>query len=220
MAKRNRKGQFVKGGSRRRKHVRRAKARVVRSRRRRHPAVGYVVGSKRIRRRKLNPRTYRSRRRRRFGNPRFSVGGIINQLKPAAFGAAGGIALDVVLGYIPLPDMLKTGYPKHATRIVGALGVGWLAKKFLGSRGQAVAAGALTIAVYNLMKDVIVQFAPMVKGLGDYEEVVIDNRSDQFGAYLPGTPMGAYLPDGSVAPGMGAYLSEYDPAETIGGLDY
>lgn len=222
-------------GGKRRKRVRRAKKRhVVRARRRRssggkrRPAVGYVVGSRRIRRRKLNPRGYR---RRRHHNPRFSVAGITQQLIPAAYGAGGAIALDVAMGYIPLPAMLTTGYPKHATRIVGALGIGWVARKFLGSKGQAVAAGALTVAMYNLLKDVLVQFAPSIKGLGDYEEISIDDTASQLGAYLPGSPLGAYLPDGSSAPGMGAYMhgnsadaASYDVDDTAGaaltGMDY
>lgn len=224
-------GKRAKSSKRKRKHVRRAKVRkvkrVVRRRSRggkRHSVSGYTVGTKRIRRRKLNPRSYRRRRHR---NP-ISVSGITNQLMPAAYGAAGGIALDVALGYIPLPAMFKTGYAKHATRIAGALGIGMLAKKFLKGKGSAVAAGAMTIAVYGLLKDVIVQFAPSVRGLGDYEEISIDNTADQIGAYLPGSPVGAYLPDGSTAPGMGAYLAgeetDFDVSDTagsnLGGIDY
>lgn len=231
-AHRNKKGRFVKASAapkrRRRKHV--AKAAAPKRRRsarrsatgKRRPAVGYVVGSKRIRRRKMNPRRH-SRRH----NPRFSIAGITSQLMPAAYGAAGAVALDVALGYIPLPVMFQTGYGKHGARIVGALGIGWLARKFLGSKGNAVAAGALTVAMYSLVKDVVVQFAPSVKGLGDYEEIAIDNTADQIGAYMdPAARLGAYLPDGSVAPGMGAYMAGpvddyYDrDGSSLSGMDY
>lgn len=135
---------------------------------------------------------------------------------PAAFGAAGGIALDVGMGYLGsyLPAFLTTGYVKHATRIGAALGVGYAAKKFLGAKGNAVAQGALIVAVYGLLKDVIVQFAPSVKGLGDYEEITLDTG---MGAYLNGPALGAYLPDGSVAPGMGAYM---DAAGVLAGVEY
>lgn len=212
----------------RRVGARKSAKRVVRRRSRggkkHYVSGGYTVGTRRVRRYKMNPRA----RRRRHSNPRFSVSGITSQLMPATYGAVGGIALDVAFGYLPLPAMLKTGYIKHATRIGGALGVGWLAKKFLGSKGTAVAQGALIVAVYGLLKDVIVQFAPAVKGLGDYEEISIDNTADQIGAYLPGSPVGAYLPDGSSAP-MGAYLagdfaSSFDVSDTsganLGGMDY
>ena len=221
-------GKKRRVNARRRPHAKRARnAR----RRRRNPSGkkryvtgGYVRGKGRIRRLKLNPR-----RRHRRNNPRFSVSGITSQLMPAAYGAAGGIALDVALGYIPLPAMLKSGYPKHATRIVGAMGIGWAARKFLGSKGAAVGHGALIVAMYGLLKDVIVQFAPQVKGLGDYEEISIDNTADQIGAYMPGAQMGAYLPDGSSAPGMGAYLGgdfaqSFDVSDTaganLGGMEY
>lgn len=200
--RRNAKGRFVKGGGgapkrRRRKVSRAVVARAAPRRRRRssggkrRPAMGYVVGTRKIRRRKLNPRMHR-RRHRRY-NPRFSISGITSQLMPAAYGAAGGIALDVALGYLPLPAMLKTGYAKHATRIVGALGLGWLASKVRIGKASAIGQGALTVAVYGLMKDLLVQFAPSVKGLGDYEEIAIDNTADQIGAYLAGGPVGAYL---------------------------
>lgn len=234
MAKKRRRKMTAKQlkyfGPKRKRHARRR--RTIRAKRRtagRRRAIGYVTGTRRIRRRKLNPRLhYRSRRRRH--NPRFSVAGITNQLIPAAYGAGGALALDIALGYIPLPAMLATGYPKHATRIVGALGIGWVARKFLGSRGNAVAAGALTVSLYHLLKDVLVQFAPAIKGLGDYEEISIDDTAAQLGrmgAYLPGQTMGAYLPDGSSAPGMSAYMAggeAFDVEDTaganLGGMDY
>ena len=245
MARRNSKGQFVKGhrakkrrstrvsNPRRKKRVAAKKVSAKRVRRKasgkRTPAMGYVTGTKPIRRRKLNPRRkhHAKRRHKRHSNPRFSVAGITSQIMPAAYGAAGGIALDVVLGYLPIPAMLTAGYAKHATRVVGALGVGYVARKFLGAKGSAVAAGALTIAMYGLLKDVLVQFAPGVKGVGDYEEIAIDNTADQIGAYMdPAARLGAYLPDGSRAPGMGAYMAgptddswDRDGA-VLSGMDY
>lgn len=202
---------------RRRKHV--AKVKTVRRHRRRarkssgkivYHKGGYTVGSARIRRYKMNPR------RRRHRNP-ISVKGVVGQLVPAAYGAAGGIALDVAMGYVTpmLPAMLTTGYVKHATRIAGALGIGYASKKFLGGKGDAVAKGALIVAMYGLLKDVIVQFAPGVKGLSGYEEVTV-NTAD-LGAYLNGPSLAAYLPDGSSAPGVGAYM---DAAATLNGTDY
>jgi hypothetical protein len=184
----------------------------------RRPAVGYVSGSARIRRRKMNPRRRHVSRRRR-SNPRFSLGGITHQLLPAAYGAGGAIALDIALGYIPLPAMLATGYPKHAVRIVGALGIGWLAGKFLKGKAQAIGQGALTVAVYGLLKDVLVQFAPSVKGLGDYEEILVDGYMDpaaRVGSFNEG--VGAYLQGGFAAQaedsldvdGVGAYLQGVD----------
>ncbi len=206
-------------GKRRAKTAVRAAAPVRRRRRRaaagkRRPAVGYVVGAKRIRRRKLNPRAVR-RKARRHSNPRFSLSGITSQFVPALYGAGGALALDVALGYIPLPDMLKTGYVRHATRIVGALGIGFLASKFLRGKAQAVGQGALTVAVYGLLKDVAAQVtAGKVKGLGDYEVV------DVSGYYDPASTVGAYLQGpsdlGDDLNGTGAYMA--DPV--MAGMDY
>ena len=225
---RNSKGRFVKRSAKapkRRKHKRHANPikkvahkkrsrKVARKSAKRRPAVGYVVGTKRIRRRKLNPRRRHHYAKRRHRNPRFSVSGITSQLVPAAIGAGGAIALDVLLGYVSpmLPATITTGYAKHGLRIAGALGVGFVAKKFLGSKGHAVAEGALIVALYKLMTDVLVQYAPaaVTVGLGDYEEVAIDNTADQIGAYMdPAARLGAYLPDGSIARSgpIGAYMA-------------
>ena len=196
--------------------------------------MGYVQGSGRIRRYKLNPRRKHHSRRRRHSNPRFSVRGITSQIMPAAIGAGGALALDVILGYASpyLPTMFKSGYAKHATRIVGALGVGFLAKTFLqGSKGAAAAEGALIVAVYKLLTDVLVSYAPasLTVGLGDYEEVSIDNTADQIGAYMdPASRLGAYLPDGSLSrPGpVGAYMNgptdDYFDRDgsALSGMDY
>lgn len=195
----------------RRKTARRANPRKVTRRKRR--ASGYVVGSGPIRRRKLNPRKARRVSRRRRSNPRFSLSGITSQLKPAVYGAGGALALDLAMGYIPLPEMLRTGYARHATRIVGALGVGFLAAKFLGSKGQDMGRGALTVAMYGLVKDVALKFAPpaIATRLGDYEEVSVDGYMDPapvLGAYMNGgNDLGAYMngsPEYSVDPMAGA----------------
>ena len=144
---------------------------------------------------------------------------------PAALGAAGGLALDVGMGYLTnmawYPNVLRSGAPASLAKIGGALGVGFLAKKFIrGSKGDAIAAGVLTITLYSILKPLLVQALPTLPGLGDYEEISIDTTSDQ---------LGAYLPDGSSAAGMGAYLSGgpgdvYDVTDTAGavlsGMEY
>jgi hypothetical protein len=168
-------------------------------------ATGYVVGSAPIRRRHMNPR-----HRRRHHNPRLSIAGITSQVVNGAFGAAGALAVDVALGYIPLPAMLKTGYGKHATRIAGALGVGFLASKVAKGRAQAIGSGAMAIAVYGLLKDVVVQFAPNIKGLGDYEEVVVNPGVGEY--FDNASPLSAYLED----QGVGAYMNGVDENSMAG----
>lgn len=198
---RSAKGRFVKKHRRSRKS--KAAAAPRRRRRRssagkRHPAMGYTIGSRKIRRRKLNPRGRRRRYRRNpFGLPSF--GGIMGQLTQAGYGAAGGIALNLALSYLPLPDVLKTGWARHATRVAGALGLGMVAKKFLGAKGNAVAAGAMTIVVYDVLKQLLGQFAPEIGGrLGEFEDVSLSG--DDF--YSPASYVSGYL-DGDGSPGDG-----------------
>lgn len=211
---RSAKGRFVKKS---RRHSRKAKAAAPRRRRRRsnagkrHPAMGYTVGSRKIRRRKLNPRGRRRRYRHNpFGLP--SVSGIMGQITQAGYGAAGGLALNLALSYLPLPDALKTGWPRHAVRVAGAVGLGMVAKKFLGAKGNLVAAGAMTIVVYDVLKQLIGQFAPEIgTRLGEFEDVSLSG--DEF--YSPASYVSGYL-DGDGSPGdgdvdsgqtyMGAYM--------------
>lgn len=196
---RSAKGRFVKKSSAAPKRRRRRRASG-----KRRPVMGYVVGSRKIRRRKLNPRARRRRYRRNpIGLP--SMSGIVGQLTQAALGAAGGIALNIGLSFLPLPDVLKTGYLRHATRITGAVLLGMVARKFLGAKGNAVAAGALTIAMYDLGKQVLQTVTPELGSrLGDFEDVTV---SDDSGFYDPA----------SVVSGAGAYLE--GPLDGVGGID-
>lgn len=208
-ARRNAKGRFTK-----KTHATRRRRRSSSAGKRR-AATGYVVGSRPIRRRKLNPRRKAYRRRR--SNPRFSVGGITGQVIPALYGAGGAIALNIALSYIPLPAALSTGWARHGVRLVGALGLGWAARKFLGAKGNAVAAGALTVVVYDILKGVLAQAAPDLGArLGEYEDVSLSGDEgftdpasivSGMGAYLTG-PMDGPLDGVGDMSGMGAYLEE------------
>jgi hypothetical protein len=212
--KRTASGRFVK-----RTHKSTARRRRRSSSAARRPAQGYVVGSGKIRRRKLNPRGSRRRRYRRnpIGLP--SVGGIVGQLVPAAYGAAGAAALNIGLSYLPLPEAVKTGWPRHAVRLVGAFGLGWAARKFLGARGNAVATGALTVAMYDILKQVINGVSPEIGvRLGEVEDVslgdddgfydpasLLTDGVGDFGAYMEGDLDGDL--DGSEADdGVSAYM--------------
>lgn len=175
----------------------------------RRRAIGYTVGSGKIRRRKLNPRVHRRRRARRNPIAGLSVNGILGQLVPAAYGAGGAIALNLGLSYLPLPDVLKTGWPRHLTRLAGAMVVGYAARRFLGERGKAVGFGALTVVVYDIVKGLLATAAPDLGArLGDFEDVTL--ADDGFiDAASPVRGLSAYLQgsaDADGVDGMGAYL--------------
>lgn len=201
-----------------RKHKRRPAARKARSaapKRRRSsrrrsggtPAVGYTVGSAPIRRRKLNPRRVHRKRYKRNPMGLGSVKSIVSgQLLPAAYGAGGAVVLNLALSYLPLPDSVKTGWPRHGVRLVGALAVGWAARKFVkGNVGNAMATGALIVVVYDIVKAALAQFAPEIGSrLGEFEDVTVD---DPAGIYDPAT----------LIQGTGALLTGPDDGDGVDG---
>jgi hypothetical protein len=184
-----------RGGAKKRRVKRRRHAASAAPRRRRRSRV---MGTFKRRRRK-NPLFARKRhhRRHRRSNP-FSVKGLTNSIMPAAVGAAGAVALDVVYAYASpyLPANLQTGMIGSLVKLAGAFGLGMGARKFLGrEKGNAIMLGALTVTGYGVIKPLIASFAPTIKGLSGYADYT------SMGAYLPRPGMGAYLPK----PGMGYY---------------
>jgi len=180
-------------------------------RRRRRRAVGYVVGSRPIRRRKLNPRRHRVHARRRRHNPRlFSTSGLMQQIVPAAIGGAGAVALEIGLSYLPAatPAFLMSGIGNKLLKVGGAIALGMIAGKVLGrEKGKAVAAGALTVVAYGMIRDAVKQVAPTVPGLSGFDGLSGDSAYNP-AAYLQG--MGAYMDNSAnsfQAAQMGAYMT-------------
>jgi hypothetical protein len=171
---------------------------------RRRKATGYVVGSLKkhpIKRRKLNPRRRHHARRRRH-NPRLSLGGIKHVLMPSIMGAAGAVGLNALIGYVPLPQQLKTGYAYQAVKLAGAVGLGMVAGKVLGkSKGDQIALGAMTVTMYGLMTSLLSRYAPSIQLAGDDS----DNMGYMSPAEIMDSGTGAYLPGG-----VGAYLQGDD----------
>lgn len=157
-----------------------AKKRTRRARRRSTPAVA-AAPRRRARRRSKGVATLKSRKYRR--NPRFSGKGIVGQvtgaLVPAAIAGAGALGVDVLLGYLPVPDKFKTGALRHVARAAGAIalgvGAGFVLKK---ETANQIMAGGLTVAAYGAMRDAVTRFAPAVQlaeleddlSVGDLEE--------------------------------------------------
>lgn len=159
-------------------------------------------------RRRVSTRTARKTRRRR--NPIRSRGlsGIVNTtLMPAAIAGAGAVGLDVIWGYAPIPETLKVGPMRYVAKAAGAIGLGMLAgmvtKK---STADQLATGAMTVVMYQAMKDGMTRFAPNIQ-MGEYLNY------DQMGYYgsgmnpaYSGSDMGMYLSDqssGNMSFGLG-----------------
>jgi hypothetical protein len=195
------------GGKTKRKHHRRRVARVSRKRGggRRRAVLGYTVGSRKIRRRKLNPhRRHRARYRRRNPSLRGLTGQIMPTIKAGAWGASGALGLDVLWGLITtnLPSLaayLTNPYVTFLAKAAGAVGVGTLGGHLARGKGKDMAVGAMTVVTHDFLKSLMVQMAPTIFGPGG---------SLALGSYLSGG-MGMYE---NVMPGtFGSYLSGAAP---------
>lgn len=129
--------------------------------------------------------------------------GILSDFKqafvPSAIGGGGALLLDVALGILPLPAQMKVGPMAPIVRIGGAVALGAVAGMVVSRRtANQIAAGALTVTLYDLAKDFIVKTMPgKIPGLG---------------AYGVDAGMGAYGIDG----GMGAPSIPYDSDDQVG----
>lgn len=188
--------QYFGGGRKRR-----------RSRRRRVAALASApVATRRSRRRRLGG-VRRSRRRGRSmglggGGRAFSLQGVMRDIVPASIGAAGALGVDIAMGYVRpmLPAGLSGPLIDPLIKIGGAIGVGFVAGKVMGRRfGEQVTAGALTVAMYGIIKGFIQQAAPGLVseyvGVGYYD----DGTDDQIGWVSPAEQVGEYVGDQFVA---------------------
>lgn len=179
--------------------------------RRRNPARTSV---RRSPRRRPTMRTYvanprRKRRIRRRRNPsggRLTMRNVMNRnVMPAFQGAAGGLLLDVVWGYVP--DVgglnLKAGQLRHVFKGVGAIGLGMVAQQFMRpATATALTTGALTTVMHTAMREMLPMLGLNIP-LGYYNagEIASPQYADNnMGEYMgqvpygtPLTPMGEYM---------------------------
>jgi hypothetical protein len=104
-------------------------------------------------RRRRSARTLIRYARRRASSP--GVTGFIgNDLLPAAIGAGGALAMDMIWPHLTfLPESLQTGPLLPVTRIGAALAIGFGIGMVGGTRmGRAATVGALTVTAYDMAK--------------------------------------------------------------------
>jgi hypothetical protein len=166
--------------------------------------------------RKRNPvRRKKATRRRRRRNP--VRGGVQGQVMTALTGASGALALDVALGYLPIPANLKAGIVGTAVKAGLAIGIGVLgknAKLVRPATAAKLADGALTVVLHNELKRQVANFLPAVQ-LGEYLDAGYNNNG--MGYYGSGyNPGPVYLPDISDdgmnidEGGFGEYINDWD----------
>lgn len=191
---------------RRRKKGRSAAQRAAALRNLRKARAARKSPSRKVRRRRNPARAVSTRRIRRRSNPARSGGALIprgfvnRQLIPAAIGGAGAVANDVaynmVLNMLPagfgggLADQLRTGFMRHVGKVGSALALAYVARMVTSRRNaDTMAAGALTVIGYNIVRDGMARFAPTLP-LGDV------------GAYIPPVGLGyagaGYAPAGTL----------------------
>lgn len=139
------------------------------------------------------------------------VGGFVKDtLMPSVIGGGGALALDVLLGVLPLPAQFKTGPMAPVVKVAGAIGLGYAAGMVVNKRtAEQIAAGALTVTFYNIAKGLLVRFGGgKIPGLAEY----VSMYPDGVGAYVSGdeVPQVGYVDSGMqvgelVPDGMGGY---------------
>ena len=178
-------------------------------RRRRRPAgLGYYVNPRRRRR----PARASARRRYRR-NP--TMRGMINSLViPAATAGGGAVLLDVLWGFIPLPDTIKSGPMRHVAKGLGAIVLGNLVGMVGNKRmGDTMALGALTVTFHAAFREMTAQFMPQIP-LGYYSPGAVAGHDPQLGYYVqsprlatrggesvpsPNSELGYYVQEGAGA---------------------
>lgn len=141
----------------------------------RRPAMGYVVGSRKIRRRKLNP----------------SFRGITGNLKSTAMagavGAVGALGNDLLYGYVKtrLPAQLQTGWGRVAVKGLFAVLVGMVGAKVMRGKGQDLARGAMTVVLHEAFKGQLATMAPQLP-LGEFDELSYVDPAQSVGSYVNG----------------------------------
>jgi hypothetical protein len=113
-------------------------------------------------RRASNPSHHRHHRRR---NPivadvmsrNFWMGDVM----PATLGAGAAIGADLLIGYLPLPTMLQSGFARQLTRLAGVVGLGSLAAMAISKRtAMALTAGGVAVVLYDIIKGQLVSNFP------------------------------------------------------------
>ncbi|MEE9119413.1 MAG: hypothetical protein V3U02_12580 [Calditrichia bacterium] len=170
--------------------------------------------SKKSRRRNpiaANPRRRRTYRRRR--NPITKIGNLVqDSLIPSVTAAGGALALDIIMGFLPLPDVVKIGPMRHLVKGAGAIGMGMIAGMVSTPKtAQLVTTGALTVTMYGAGKELVGRFLPQL-ALGAYENEsdILDGLGYYGAGYSPMDSLGAYENDINDIEGIAAYQNEED----------
>jgi len=141
--------------------------------------------------------------------------GMINQLViPAATAGGGAVLLDVLWGFVPIPDTIKSGPMRHVAKGLGAVMLGQLVGMMANKRmGDTMALGALTVTFHAAFREMTAQFMPQIP-LGYYSAGPVAGHDPQLGYYVasprlttsrgesvpsPNSELGYYVQEGAGA---------------------
>ena len=174
-------------GNPKKRHRRRAKSR-------RRARVSVKVNPRRRSRRRNPHRRHRARHRR--SNPSFR--NLTSQFMPTfeagAWGAGGGLALDVIWGLFTtnLPSVaayLSNPYLTLIGKLAASVGLGAFGGHLLKGKGRVLAEGAATVTLHDFAKGQLLTLAPTIFGPGGplaFGAYMSGQAPDYFGAYLSG----------------------------------
>lgn len=176
-----------------------------RRRRRRNQRPSYVSGSAPAR----NPRRRRHHRYRRNPRRAFNIMGIVQDtVIPAATAAGGAIALDVVWNFLPVPAMLKVGPMRYVAKGAGAIAMGMVAGMVVPpATARAFTAGAMTVVMYEALKEMLGTFVPGLALSGAYDIDYLGQYPSSAAVVGQESDLSAYFPSNE---GMGAYYETED----------
>lgn len=148
----------------------------------------------------------KSRSRSRSMLARGSVQRPLTLLVPAAIGAGGALAVNGLVNYVPLPDMLKTGRMIYLTRFGLAVALGVFGRQLpvIGRYATDMARGAMIVTMTDLGKELSLQTGVNLSGTGYVGPSRIvsrqrngNGRPGNVVRMLPRSGTGMYVPQGN-----------------------
>ncbi len=160
-----------------------------------------------FRRNPIRRRAVSARRRGYRRNPTRSLGGkggfnIMPIVLPSIAVGLGAVGAELLMGYLPIPAMFKTGPMRYLAKAAVSIAAGYAIARF-GNRkvGEAFAMGGIAIAAHDAAKAAVTQFMPGAQ-FGGWDNYGYSTLSDRYGT-TPG--LGYYSPGQTV--GMAEYQS-------------
>lgn len=140
------------------------------------------------------------------GKGTFNIAGVI---MPAVLIGGGAVGAELLMGYLPLPAVLKTGPLRYVTKAAVSVAAGYFIAKYGNKKaGEAFAMGGIAIATHDALKAGVTQFMPGARFGGfNWDKYGYNQIAESYGTQ-PG--IGYYSPGSTMEAGYGEYMGEYN----------